>query len=241
MKNDKFCVSKSLAYLVALVVAVVAGFYVMNYANTSKVTTNTEAAGAKCYGTSNQTGKRVSGMWRKNSNTPICPTGYMQITPEVAQEGFACCIPQVANFGAGGKTEADCRALKDKIAKVYGPNECTIYTGTLDKKRGECKVSHSGDAIVCSAGVGKDKKDREQEIKQLCKSLEGDVVPGSVVFAGNLNKTCRVYTGAWRKGGNPPPGAGLTYFCMTSNKSDIYVENPNGRGGTYKTENCINN
>lgn len=49
MKNDKFCVSKTLSYLVALVVAVVGAFYVMNYVNTQKLSSNTQAAPRASY------------------------------------------------------------------------------------------------------------------------------------------------------------------------------------------------
>lgn len=48
MKNDKFCVSKTLAYLVALVAVVVGGFYVMNYVNSQNLAMNSQAAPAKC-------------------------------------------------------------------------------------------------------------------------------------------------------------------------------------------------
>lgn len=48
MKNDKFCVSKTLAYLVALVVAVVGAFYAMNYVNTQKLTSNSKASPPSC-------------------------------------------------------------------------------------------------------------------------------------------------------------------------------------------------
>jgi hypothetical protein len=48
MKNNKFCVSRTLVYLVLLVVAVVGAFYVMNYANSQKVGSEPKAAGVKC-------------------------------------------------------------------------------------------------------------------------------------------------------------------------------------------------
>jgi len=47
MKNDKFCFSKTLAYLVALVVVVVGAFYVMNYANSQKLGTTPKASEIK--------------------------------------------------------------------------------------------------------------------------------------------------------------------------------------------------
>jgi hypothetical protein len=45
MKNNKFCVSRTLVYLVLLVVAVFGAFYVMNYANSQKLGGKPRAAG----------------------------------------------------------------------------------------------------------------------------------------------------------------------------------------------------
>jgi hypothetical protein len=46
--KDKFCVSKTLTYLVLLVGAIVATFYATNYANTQKLTSESQAAGKVC-------------------------------------------------------------------------------------------------------------------------------------------------------------------------------------------------
>jgi hypothetical protein len=44
MKNNKFCVSRTLVYLVLLVIAVVGAFYVMSYSNRQKLNLNSKAS-----------------------------------------------------------------------------------------------------------------------------------------------------------------------------------------------------
>lgn len=229
--KDKFCVSRTLVYILGLAVLVVGVFYAMNYTNTSKLTTNTEAA-SKCYAKNPQTGKRQSGIYSKGTS---CSTGFKQGTdanPPLTA-GYICCVGQIANYGAGGSSKSDCNRLKDTIAKTYGPNECTVYTGGYNEKLGTCKVLPSADGIECSAGVGRKKKDRQREIKQLCRDLKDTTVTGSVKGQTGNNLTCLVYSGAWRQGGNIPPGQGMSYFCMRDNKSDIWDKTK----GEYKKTN----
>ncbi|MFZ6035269.1 MAG: hypothetical protein ACOYUB_03955 [Patescibacteria group bacterium] len=94
--KDKFCVSKSLTYLVALVVAVVAGFYVMNYVNGQKLTTDSSAAGKTC--------REEGGNWYRDKNCADLAsrmgTAFTSVSSPrdaAAWKNFVCCKGKKAN------------------------------------------------------------------------------------------------------------------------------------------------
>jgi hypothetical protein len=77
MKNNKFCVSRTLVYLVLLVVAVFGAFYVMNYANSQKLGGKPRAAGTspKCpYYTTNTIGGGIRARFpaKVDSTNGVC-------------------------------------------------------------------------------------------------------------------------------------------------------------------------
>lgn len=263
--KDKFCVSKSLTYLVALVVAVVGAYYVMNYVNKTSVSTDTEA-GSKC-----RTKTGVTGFWRKSA----CPAGYTQYgTPGDSLGGtynytvagttktMYCCLANFANddernpggtnFGTQDEinaavTAADCTNKANEIKEMKGLR-CMYYTGryTVSKGKVTCDVKPNDDFIACSPGVGKKLKNKVDSLKSTCNALRGTVVSGSVELGDSTKHyVCRVYTGGYRTGRNPTADEqakmlatppDYSGFCFTDYARDYNVGTV--ASPTYNTNNC---
>lgn len=249
--KDKFCVSKSLTYLVALVVAVVGAYYVMNYVNKTNVSTNTEA-GSKC-----RTETGVTGMWRKSA----CPAGYTEYTGPGGTYTYGpggaltmyCCLsnfsdddarnPGGTNYGTKAEvsaaiTAADCTSKKNTIAEKIGLR-CKYYTGNykVSKGRVSCDVKVSDDFIACSGAVGSALQVKGDVLKATCAGVKGNIVPDSVELGASTGHyVCRVFTGGYRTSTNPADVADLTTMCLTAYARDMNV----GTVATplYNTNNC---
>ena len=86
MKDEnKICFNKTLTYLVLLVAAVVGAFYVMNYANEKKITTNTEAtssfytASAQCKSEEQNTNEKAWCIPGGSFNTIKAALDYVEL------------------------------------------------------------------------------------------------------------------------------------------------------------------
>lgn len=240
--KDKFCVSKTLTYLVLLVGAIVATFYATNYANTQKLTSESQASGV-C-----QNSAGVKGFLVNNSNgKTACPVNYTADT-KYGDPTKLCCLANSKTAGnlpgmdaaERAAANANCLSQKNKIAAMLSDGKrCTYYTGqsTLQFNRVTCSVAISDDFYACSSGTGKLlNTSTPQTIASICKNLAGKFVPNTTTIeASSNNLNCLVYTGAYR-GGNvnvtPMPGEDQT-ACLRTNVSDVYTAN-----GTYITSKC---
>ena len=127
MKDDKICFPKTLTYLVLLVAAVVGGFYIMNYVNNNRLTSDSEAAGA-C-----RNAQGVKGIIIKKTRGTCCILNagkdtYKEFTDYNVQE-FRCCISQrQPNEFSGNATKLGCQRSKNRIADNFSNGSCTYYT-----------------------------------------------------------------------------------------------------------------
>lgn len=233
MKDDKICFPKTLTYLVLLVVALIGGFYIMNYVNDNRLTSDSEAAGA-CR---NAQGVKGIVIKSKRGTCGILNTGkdtYKEFT-DYKVEGFRCCMSQrQPNAYSGTETKATCQAKKDKIADNFSNGSCTYYTGGVSDQ-GRCKVDVNADSIACSPRKGNLIGNRNQILKKACGDIK-DGIKGEVKIAGNGNRTCLVYSGDYRQSGNRPDWIDN---CLAENKIDINTADK-GQNPAYKTGNCGN-
>lgn len=233
MKDDKICFPKTLTYLVLLVVALIGGFYIMNYVNNNRLTSESEAAGA-CR---NAQGVKGIVIKRSRGTCGILNIGkdtYKEFT-DYKVEGFRCCMLQrQPNAYSGSETKETCRAKRDLIADKFNNGSCTYYTGEVSSQ-GRCKVGVNADSIACSPGVGSYIGNRNTILKDRCGDLKGKI-KDDVKIAGNGNRTCLVYSGDYRQSGNRPDWIDN---CLAENKIDINTADK-GQNAAYKTGNCGN-
>lgn len=100
MKDDKFCFSKTLTYLVFMVAVVAGAFWFMNYANKQNVNTAPKAGGLKCTWskaprTCTQLGKDDNQTYSVDSTQNSMKNGAV---------AFYCCVLQKAANTPVGKT-----------------------------------------------------------------------------------------------------------------------------------------
>lgn len=258
MKNDKFCVSKTLSYLVALVVAVVGAFYVMNYVNTQKVTTDSEASayGGKCTYASVKNypgGCGVTASGNRGFSTVMNKTfvndpdrDYYSIVGGTRTLVSRCCVAvPVGQVDGPPNTDSikdQQQACKDKANEIVAKSgqRCTYYDGgsTIRNKYVYCSMKMSDDFNACTPAIGqKLAKTTGTSLKELCADKEGTMVPGSKYTSpDNQNRTCLVYTGGYRSGNQTltPAAGGDLIGCLRVNAVDLY----NKTSGTYRTSYC---
>lgn len=266
MKDDKFCVSKTVAFLVSLIVIVGGIFYVMNYANNQQKTTESkaDAYGGKC-------------VWATVKNYPAgcgytsgskrgLSSAYNRAFTEDSDRNYSdkstgtlisrCCIQATINktvnlTGTPPPNSNTTKAQKDACTKLNGiiiamvDKRCTFYTGgSYVNKFGyvQCSVGVSDDFNQCAAGAGNSLKNTTpKQLEILCKNLKGNVVPKTYVESGNGNETCMTYTGGYRKGNQPVTANadGDYTACLRDNNVDLLTYKvPYDGTKEYKTNNC---
>lgn len=247
MKDDKFCVSKTVAFLVSLIVIVGGIFYVMNYANTKKLTTDSEAAGGKCTFVSVSRypgGCADYATAMKTGFLPDTSRDYSRKVGGVDTLISRCCVgipknqvvlpPDSAEITA---QQAACAAKKGEIAAKSG-ERCTYYDGRwqIRNKYVYCTVKMSDDFNACSPAVGSTMSDTTPtSLKTACAALKNTVVPGSKYTSPNKNVTCLVYSGGYRSGNQSlTPVAGDLKGCLRLSKADLWDET----AGALATSNC---
>lgn len=230
MKDDKICFPKTLTYLVLLVVAVVGSFYIMNYVNNNRLTSDSEAAGA-CRNTQGVKGVVIT-LGRRCENLNTGKDTYGEFA-DYNVKGYRCCISlRQPNAYSGNETKSTCQAKKNKIADKFNNGSCTYYTGEVSSQ-GRCKVGVNADSIACSSGRGNLIGNRNQILKNACGDLKGKIKDGAKI-AGNGNRTCLVYSGDYRQSGNRPDWIDN---CLVENQIDINTAGKN-EAFVYKTDNC---
>jgi len=205
MKNDKFCFSKSLFYLVVLVVAVVGAFYLMGYANSQKLGSNPKAAqqtasqfvvkSTNCKNVSYDSSKEE--VWCVLSSITGSSSTMLKYANMVSKKDFASvkvttttCGSLGASFGkcvvfttSNGKGSA--YSLK-KVSPTVSPataedKYATRFQKICDDKNTEY-YKQTGKRYTI-ATVNTDPNDRTSRTKQVCVKVYGKPVypPGSKV------------------------------------------------------------
>jgi hypothetical protein len=139
MKDDKFCFSKTLTYLVFMVAVIVGAFWFMNYANKQNINTAPEAGGLKC--TWSKAPRTCAKLGAADNQTYKEDSG--QNVKKAGAVTFYCCVLQKAAATTVGKT---CRQkggdwFRDTSATNLGKRLTTKWskaTATL--------ISGAGDA-----------------------------------------------------------------------------------------------
>ncbi len=243
MKDDKFCVSKTVAFLVSLIVIVGGIFYVMNYSNTKKLTTDSEAAGGKCTfisvskypGGCSSLPANIGSTFVADTSRDYKPGGTLVSRCCVAiPKGKTVAPPDTAGIAA---QQAACSARVNEIAAKSG-ERCTYYDGRwqIRNKYVYCTVKMSDDFQACKPAVGqKLAATTPNQLATLCKAKVDKVVPGSKYTSPNKNVTCLVYTGGYRSGNQSlTPVAGDLKGCLRVSKADLWDED----AGALATTNC---
>lgn len=178
MKDDKICFPKTLTYLVLLVVALIGGFWVMNYVNKQKLGTNPEAAGGcttvkiRVINGKTENGRDACKRLAESYNTPFT------YKPNRILKGFYCCIPE-----------------KQDENKITKGNDCKQAGGTdwynMDKKTFQTKWStnYLVDVIDKTSSVSQYYKDQykdkhclfvgKMKRRQTCGEVNGEWVNGT--------------------------------------------------------------
>lgn len=253
MKDDKFCVSKTVAFLVSLIVIVGGIFYVMNYANTTKLTTDSEAAGGKCTFASvarYPAGCGVTSGTNKGFSTAM-GTKFVEDSSRnyfdrvrTSKLISRCCVavPEGQTTAppdsAGIKAQQDaCAAQANQIVAKNG-QRCTYYDGgwQIKNKYVYCTVKMSDDFNACSPAIGSAlATTTPKSLETLCRAKANTVVPGSKYTSPNQNVTCLVYTGGYRSGNQSlTPVSGDLKGCLRVSKADLWDES----AGALATSNC---
>lgn len=228
MKDDKICFPKTLTYLVLLVAALIGGFYIMNYVNNSRLTSDSEAAGA-CRNAQGVKGITIKSTRACGDLNTAKDTYKESIDYEV--EGFRCCMSQrQPNVYQGSEEKSTCQVKKNKIAERFNNGSCTYYTGEVSSQ-GRCKVGVSADKIECE---GIELINRNVYLKSACGDIKG-AIKGDAKIAGNGNRTCLVYSGGFKQSGN---FESWIDYCLAEDEIDINITADKGQSAAYKTDNC---
>lgn len=138
--KDKFCVSKTLVYLVVLAAAVVGTFFLTNYTNNQKLTSNSEAAGGKCYWASVK--NYPNGCGTVTQAGSLAQSYNLPFTEDTSRSTATskCCVAQKQPATTGqtcrqkGGTDwyrdTSSSALKTRLSQGLGGNSVTVTSVT---------------------------------------------------------------------------------------------------------------
>lgn len=191
--KDKFCVSKTLTYLVLLVAAVVGTFYATNYANSQKLTSESQAAGKQCM-QNGVKGVRIS--VAKNTScvayatklgTLFHPYTDGDTTNSKNEVTSICCIPdRQPKANLGGKT---CKQLQG--SGWFADLDATALDTRLTANAGSSVEDIKVTAITTDPATGKELNDKLMYPGKSCYRVQ---------YTYKVDNSCRGMGGSWYVG-----------------------------------------
>lgn len=184
MKNDKFCFSKTLTYLVLLVAVVAGTFLFINYTNTQKLTTNSEATGNKRNATDDADCRSKTGDNKSYCTVARClnlATGTSIDKSKVDLTKYDCAKDGVLKQFAG----RCCLGTSGYKVPTPVPYKQTINTGTAPQSQTTAQYCLS--KVNEISGLPRNKDGKVEQLRY--NDITSYYYAGFYVYNGNIRKS----------------------------------------------------